>query len=99
MGMLKTILEDALHITNGAREESYGSAEDSFGLIARYWSVYLGIELKAHDIAVMMILLKVARQQYRHKKDNLIDIAGYARLLSKMQGDEDNGINSKESQT
>lgn len=70
----------------GEREKSYGSPEDSFTAIAAYWTVYLhqlGVmqrhqELTPEDVAIMMILLKVARQTGRGKVDNWIDIAGYA---------------------
>ena len=80
------ILDKAKACVCGEREQSYGSPEDSFAAIADYWSVYLHRigyllphqELTPEDVALMMILLKVARQEGRGKDDNWIDIAGYA---------------------
>ena len=37
-----------------------------------------------HDVAMMMILLKVARTNGTKKKDNYVDIAGYAALAAKL---------------
>lgn len=75
----KNILIEADEITGGGRQEDYGHPEDSFKKIADYWSVYLGVDVQPCDVARMMVLLKVARQQNRPKRDNLVDIAGYAR--------------------
>ena len=64
-------------LTDRARE--YGHPEDSFGLIAALWSRYTEREISSADVAVMMILLKIARIEGnpRHA-DSWVDIAGYA---------------------
>jgi len=81
-----SILHEAYELTSGQRQEDYGRPEDSFGLIARYWSAYLGIEVTKEDVPLLMILLKVARQQTSPKRDNLVDIAGYTRTLALILG-------------
>ena len=79
-----TVLDEAKTIVDGARQKDYGPPEDSFAQIAKYWSIYLSAEngtligLTAADVAKMMILLKLAREQNAHKRDNLTDMAGYA---------------------
>lgn len=83
-------LNEAHFIINGKRQDSYGNPEDSFGLIAEYWSTYLRKEynsdhhhLRAKDVAHMMMLFKIARctgQQSR--RDNYIDIQGYAAIAA-----------------
>ena len=88
------ILEEAKEITSGDRQEDYGMPEDSFRGIADYWTVYLDSHeicrrISPTDVAKMMILLKLAREDYKHKRDNLVDIAGYAHTLSRIEGDED----------
>lgn len=40
---------------------NYGTPESNFSLIARLWSAWLGVEVKAHDVAIMMSMLKAAR--------------------------------------
>jgi hypothetical protein len=79
----KIILDEANKIIHSDRAASYGPVEDSFERIAKYWEDYLGIAIDREDVAMMMILLKVARNQHSFKRDNLIDIAGYAALAEK----------------
>lgn len=61
-----------------ARGSDYGHPKQNFDLIAKYWTTWLGFEIKSEDVPMMMILTKVARQQHKHKLDNLDDIQGYA---------------------
>ena len=61
------------------RNSEYGEPEDSFGVIANFWSVYLGRKVYPHDVAMMMSLLKIARiKANRGYADGYIDLAGYA---------------------
>ena len=66
------------------RQNTYGSPEDNFQTIANYWNEYLGIKddffkLSARDVAVMMLLLKVARiKSSPNHVDNYVDAAGYS---------------------
>lgn len=73
------ILNTAKDIVNGARNATYGSPEDCFGTIAGLWGSYLGRTLSATDVAMLMVLLKVARSKSSPGyADNYVDIAGYA---------------------
>lgn len=81
----KELLEKAIEITEGARQQHYGSPEDNFKNIAEYWTTYLRqtqhpeIVLASHDVAIMMTLMKVARLvNDPHHDDSWLDIAGYA---------------------
>jgi hypothetical protein len=75
----KEILDEAARIVTGERQNQYGSAENSFALIGGLWGDYLGMYISPRDVALMMILLKVAREKGgKGKADNWIDIAGYA---------------------
>ena len=44
-----------------------------------------GAYLTGHDIAMLMILFKIAREENKHKHDNLVDIIGYATLADNME--------------
>ena len=75
----KQILDAADHCVNGERDEQYGTPESSFDEIARLWTAYLGYHFTPVDVAVMMVLLKIARIKTGHgKMDNWVDLAGYA---------------------
>lgn len=47
-------------------------------VIAEFWTSYLGTEITSSDVCDLMILLKVAKNSFKQKHDNLVDIAGYA---------------------
>lgn len=72
------ILEEADKTINGERQDQYGSPEDSFALIANYWSVYLDTFITPRDVARMMTLFKIARMHgQKESRDNWRDAIGY----------------------
>jgi hypothetical protein len=76
----KHILSEAERCVCTDREQQYGSPEDNFSLIARLWREYLDTDkpITAHDVAVMMALLKIARiATGTFKADSYIDACGY----------------------
>lgn len=81
------VLETAKNLICGDRADEYGDARDNFNSIAMLWTEYTGHIITAKDVAVMMILLKVAREKNgRPKDDTYIDIAGYAALAGELAG-------------
>ena len=83
----RAICEEALKTINGERQDQYGNPEDAFFRIACLWSSYLGREVEGSDVANMMILLKMAREKEgKGKKDNYVDLIGYAALAARMRG-------------
>lgn len=86
----ESILEDAKKIV-ASKPEEYGEPEDCFEAIAEMWSAYLrasfknNMEIAAIDVALMMVLLKVARAVGSMKIDNYVDIAGYAACAGEME--------------
>ena len=91
---MASILDTAKRITAGERQEDYGHPSGDFGRAAQMWTAILGEKLHAgekvtaEDIPLCMIAVKLARQAHRHKRDNLVDIAGYARTAAMVAGDE-----------
>ena len=75
----KECLDAAAKAVLTDRNAAYGEPEDCFGLIAALWSRYTERDISSADVAVMMILLKLARVEGnpRHT-DSWVDIAGYA---------------------
>jgi hypothetical protein len=73
-------LRDAARLINGSRNEQYGNPIDNFGRISKIWSVILGVEVTAEDVAMCMAGLKMARYASKSgfQPDTWIDIAGYA---------------------
>jgi hypothetical protein len=79
------VLEEALRITKGDRNVSYGSPVDDFARTAAMWTAIKGVQFEAKDVALFMIAVKLSREAHCSKRDNAIDIAGYARCLSLCQ--------------
>lgn len=80
---MSIILDEAKQVVY-QRNAAYGQPEDNFAITAELWSAYLGTPIQPEDVGMMMILLKVAREKYQHKHDNLVDIAGYAECIARL---------------
>jgi hypothetical protein len=78
------ILTEAKSLVYGDRHAAYGPPVDDFTTQAAMFSAYLSrtngrtVTVRAEDIGPLMILVKVARQAHRPKRDNMVDAAGYA---------------------
>lgn len=76
------ILEEALRITSGDRNAAYGPPDQDFQRTAAIWSAIKGVEFEAREVAMFMVALKLSRETHQRKRDNWVDIAGYARCGS-----------------
>lgn len=76
--MDESILGEAKRLTVGDRQKDYGHPRDNFEHIAGLWRAHFKWDVSARDVAAAMRLVKEARQKHSPKRDNLIDIAGYA---------------------
>lgn len=81
------VLEEARKVINGERQDSYGNPEDSFYDIALLWGWYLGRTLASKDVALMMALLKFAREKHQGKRDNIVDACGYLGIYGDLVDD------------
>lgn len=83
-----TILEEAQAAVYGDRANDYGTVTDNFQRIADYWNVTLKSNLKTpitpEQVGLCMCGVKMARQAFKAKRDNLVDLAGYAATLEKL---------------
>ena len=88
------VLDEAKRITQSDRQDDYGHPSKDFARTAQMWTSILagklhqGAEISAMEVPLCMIAVKLARQSHRHKRDNLVDIAGYARTAAIVAGDE-----------
>jgi hypothetical protein len=83
------LLREAVRLINGDRNNDYGDPVDDFAMTAQLWQTYLRRAMEArsleevyldpHDVAVMMMLLKISRLSWTPaKRDHWLDIVGYA---------------------
>lgn len=78
------ILKEAEKIISKDRREAYGPVNQSFEQIAKIWSGILNTEITSKQVALCMIGLKMQRESFSHKDDNLVDLVGYTLLLQKL---------------
>lgn len=94
MNKRSEILRMAESLVNGDRNRQYGDPQSDFLRTADLWETYLNgthekhmaaglpedvIMIEPHDVAVLMILLKVSRIAWSpEKEDSWTDLAGYA---------------------
>lgn len=72
-----SVLNIAQQLITGDRNKSYDHPLDNFEKIAKGWEVILGKNVTPEQVGLCMVWLKIARETYQHKDDNLIDAAGY----------------------
>ena len=64
----------------GERAEHYGDPRVNLDRIAGLWSAYLGHPITAHDVAQMMVLVKISRSKVAKHDDNYTDAIGYTEI-------------------
>lgn len=84
----ESILAEAARIRSGERNVDYGSAVESFEKIARVANEMTGLTLTAADCCKVMMAVKIVRESYNHKRDNLVDLCGYADILELIENKE-----------
>ena len=82
-------LDTAAKIVTGQRQHDYGDKYQNHENIANLWSAYLDYNISAHDVAICMLLVKVARLKHRPTTDCYIDMAGYAAIAGEIQDKDD----------
>jgi hypothetical protein len=79
------LLEEAQKLIGGERAQDYGDKLTNHKNIAAFWSIFLHTKVTAHDVAVCMALVKIARLMHQHKKDSYLDLAAYAAIAGEIE--------------
>lgn len=78
------VLDEAKGLITGDRNKTYGSPTENFSNTAEIWNALLRHKLKdgqritPTEVATLMVGLKLARTVAQPKRDNFVDMAGYA---------------------
>ena len=86
------ILAEASRIISKDRNLSHGDAFQNHAEIAEFWNIFLDKKLQpmasitAEDVALMMVLMKISRnnQGKKNNLDNFIDMCGYAAIAGEI---------------
>ena len=86
MLVTKEILKEANELIAGERHKDYGDKVENHNNIAKLWSAYLDSKIEAHDVAVMMVLLKIARTKLGDvSKDTYVDMSAYGAIAGEIK--------------
>ena len=84
--MKETILQEADRLVDGDRQWAYDHPYDNCVRIGKMWGLILDIDpIPPEKVALMMCGLKIVREMHRHKRDNLVDLAGYAKVADMVE--------------
>jgi len=91
----KDYLDTAIKLVTGPRSHAYGDKVINHNNIAKLWGAYLDTNITAHDAAIMLGLLKVARAKFGNpSSDTYIDAAAYMAIAGECKHKEDNNGSS-----
>ena len=79
------VTAEAQRLVYGDRRADYGDAFENCAKTADLWAAYLGCPIQPRDVPLMMILMKISRELSGTKRDNRVDIAGYAEVLEMIE--------------
>ena len=79
--MTDSVLLEAQGLVHGDRQASYGHPLHDFSRTAMMWSAILGTTVTAEQVGLCMCAVKISRQCNAPKRDNLVDLAGYAETV------------------
>lgn len=84
----ESILEEAQRLVYGNRQSAYGHPLDDYTKVAALWSVIINAEVTAKQAALCMVAIKISRELHMHKRDNLVDGAGYFAVAARIEEEQ-----------
>ena len=82
----KEFLSTSINLVEGDRQKDQGDKLHNHTNIAKLWSAYLDIKVSAHDVAILMALLKVARTKLgKVSSDTYVDMASYSAIAGEIK--------------
>ena len=87
------LLLEAAELIHGQRAIDYGDPRENFARIAALWTVVLGIKVAPWQVAVCMLMLKVARiVKTPSHRDSWLDSGGYVAHGAMLALDDDGAV-------
>jgi hypothetical protein len=89
----ETVCQEADRLVAHDRQSAYGHPFDNFTHTGKLWAPILGLDkVTPEQVGLCMIQLKISRECFKHKTDDLVDICGYSKCLemvAKVRADQD----------
>ena len=84
----ESITEEAHRLVGGDRNVQYGDCYDDFTAIGKVWAGILGCDVPPAKVGLCMAGLKLVRESFRPKRDNLVDLHGYGLCVGQIRAKE-----------
>ncbi len=84
MSLLKKAHE-IVHERSEEGERQYGPFKESMDKAACIASDILNKEITASDLCICLVALKMARESYAHKEDNILDSLAYLEMYNEIK--------------
>lgn len=81
---MDSILDLAKSLVFSERNKAYGDGMKEFTKVANVFNALTGRDLRPDEAVMFMVVLKLVRETYRHKTDNIVDAAGYLEILAQV---------------
>ncbi|MDA1338298.1 MAG: DUF6378 domain-containing protein [bacterium] len=80
------ILQQAEKLVNGDRDKTHGDKLENHKNISLLWSAYLETTITPKDVAILMVLLKLARTKAgQFNIDDYVDACGYSAIAGELK--------------
>jgi hypothetical protein len=79
---VETVLQEADRIVASDRNSDYGHPYEDFSRTAGMASAMFGFPVTPEQVGLFMVCIKLSRECHKHKRDNLVDLAGYAKTVA-----------------
>jgi hypothetical protein len=86
-----TVLQEAQALVYGDRQKAYSHPARDYAKTAKMWTGILlekllpGEEISPTEAVLMMAAMKISREVFKHKRDNLVDAAGYIACAERIE--------------
>lgn len=82
---MSSIIDEAKEIRAGSRQSDYGDCVANMQRISAIATLINGgEEIPPKVCAIVQIAVKLSRESFKHKRDNLVDLIGYADILNEV---------------
>lgn len=85
------ILKLAEDARNGSRTADYGDVLFNLKRISDISSNITGVAMSGSDVAAVLLSVKLARESFHHKEDNIVDAINYLLFYGMAREQEENG--------
>ena len=82
-GCKQDLLTTALRVIR-ARRRQYGDPAAEFGKVAALWGAILDTRVEPRQVGLCMAAAKLVREAHQHRRDNLVDLCGYAACVAEL---------------